>query len=134
MKGYLWVSPVAEIERDFYKFKESDVLGVPASLEGKGWISLSASIKVGDILKVSAEQLGIRYEARVNLKANDSARENGVCEIQHGPLACVGTFVSVSKQANPLFKICFVCISTSHDGRSLLKWCIGVNDFLDADK
>src|SRR5262245_50612918 len=99
MMGYLHVRPVAGIEQELrQKFGQGDIsqqTDFPSSLEGQGWVPLTAAIKQGNFLKVSAEKYGTRYEACFNIVKRALQEGRGSCEIRGGPLACVGTFVDV---------------------------------------
>jgi len=134
MKGYLWVQPVMEIHREFKHAEGDDLVPVRTSLEGLGWVPLDAAIKEGSYWKVSATGNGVRYEARVFVGNGPALAGSGTYEIRHGPLAGHGAFVDVVRVKPYLgFAVVFHCHSSSGEGKSQLKWCIGANEVVDAN-
>ena len=141
MKGYLRVRPLAEIEREIARMKRGAydrtefLIDTSASPEAMGWIPLTAAIKQGSVLKVSAVKNNTHFEACFDMATAAPRPGKGTCEIRGGPLACVGTFVEATGVVGSLeSKMSFVGHSSSGDGRGLLKWEIVVIDFVDADK
>ena len=113
---------------------ERDLSPVRGSYEGRGCLPITQAIKHGDFLKVSAEREGIRVEVHFNFNANASSRNKGTCEIHGGPLAGTGVIVDVKREQVSDFKDFFTCQTSSGDGRHFLRWQIGVNEFVDADR
>src|SRR5258705_9539988 len=128
MKGYLRVKSVAGMEQEKAELMRRDysktelLIDLSASPEGMGWIPLSTAIKQGNVLKISAVRHNTSFEARFDMTTVGNSRSNGGCQIRGGAMSCVGTFVEVTRvPCGPESRLCFVCHSSSGDGRSLLK-------------
>lgn len=97
----------------------------------KGWLPINRSIKDGDFLKVSAERDGVRVEARFSISKNVPDGDNGSYEIRGGPFAGTGTFRNIRRDHSPDFSHFFVCHSDSPARGTMLRWRIGVDEFVD---
>jgi hypothetical protein len=126
---YLFIQQQSEFLRHEHLEFES-VPETRLSYPAKGWYQITHAIKDGEFLKISAERDGIRIEARFNIEKNVPHGDNGSYQITRGIFAGTGTFLNVNRQKNSDFNQFFVCHSSSPTNPSMLRWQVGLDDFV----
>jgi len=133
MKGYLNVQTVEGNYKEYHMpIKDEDLSGIPSTYAGRGWIPISAVIKRGAFIRISAEQNNVLYEAEFAITGGQT--NLGAYEIRGGQFAGKGKFLSVAPTPPIQARAGFDCQSSSGDGRGLLRWFIAINEYVDADK
>jgi hypothetical protein len=132
MKSYLFFETQAQYIKPSYSTHDGLPPDPRLSYLAKGWLPISRAIKDGAFLKLSAEREGVKVEARFNILKNVEHGDNGLYEIKRGPLVEKGIFRNICHEHNPDFNHFFLCHSDSPVRATMLRWQIGIDEFLDA--